>query len=47
MQIQEILLNRLNCLGVEIFEPKALEFLARKASAVAGDLRAALKISQR
>lgn len=48
-QVESILKNRLLELNLpsEIFEEKTLELLARKASSVAGDLRAALKICQR
>jgi len=48
-QIENILKNRLKALNLpdEIFADKTMELLARKASAVAGDLRAALKICQR
>jgi Cdc6-like AAA superfamily ATPase len=46
-QVKEILLNRLGALELEIFKKQTVEFLARKASTVAGDVRAALKICQR
>jgi Cdc6-like AAA superfamily ATPase len=46
-QVQNILTNRLKELNLSIFDYNMMELLARKASAVAGDLRAALKICQR
>ena len=46
-QVKEILVNRLGALELEIFHPTAIELLARRASSVAGDIRAALKICQR
>ena len=46
-QVKEILLNRLGQLELEVFKPQSIEYLARKASTVAGDVRAALKICQR
>jgi len=47
-QIQQILTARLQDLDLSnIFDQRAIEFLARKASTVAGDLRAALKICQK
>lgn len=46
-QIKEILEGRLEDLGPKIFEKGSMEFVSRRASTVAGDLRAALKICQR
>ena len=46
-QIKDILLARLADLSLAIFDAKSMEFLARKAASVAGDLRAALKMCQR
>ena len=46
-QIKEILVTRLSELKLSAFDAKATEFVARKASNVAGDLRTALKICQR
>ena len=46
-QVKEILMNRLGELENEIFKTQTIEYLARKASTVAGDIRAALKICQR
>lgn len=47
-QIQQILTARLQDLDLNnIFDQRTVEFLARKASTVAGDLRAALKICQK
>ena len=46
-QVKEILLHRLGELELQIFNKQTVEFLARKASTVAGDVRAALKICQR
>lgn len=46
VQIKEIITQRLQELGA-IFDSNAAELLARKASTVAGDLRAALKMCQR
>jgi Cdc6-like AAA superfamily ATPase len=46
-QIKEILEGRLDDLGPKIFEKGSMEFVSRRASTVAGDLRAALKICQR
>ena len=46
-QVKEILMNRLGQLELEVFKPQSIEYLARKASTVAGDVRAALKICQR
>jgi Cdc6-like AAA superfamily ATPase len=45
--VKEILENRLGELEQSIFDKNALELLARKASTIAGDVRAALKICQR
>jgi Cdc6-like AAA superfamily ATPase len=46
-QVRDILNNRLKELNLNIFNVSMMELLARKASSVAGDLRAALKICQR
>ena len=48
-QVQEILTARLSDLNLNCtaFTPTAIEFMARKAANVAGDLRIALKICQR
>lgn len=45
-QVKEILEERLSALSLSAFDNKAREFVARKASSTAGDLRAALKICQ-
>ena len=45
-QVKEILEERLSALSLSAFDSKAREFVARKASSTAGDLRAALKICQ-
>lgn len=46
-QIKEILEGRLAGLELKIFDNSSLELVSRKAAAVTGDLRAALKICQR
>ncbi|KAJ1433861.1 P-loop containing nucleoside triphosphate hydrolase protein [Ochromonadaceae sp. CCMP2298] len=46
-QIKEILEKRLSELDLKAIDSRAREFIARKAAAVAGDLRAALRICQR
>ena len=46
-QIKEILEGRLEDLGPKLFEKGSMEFVSRRASTIAGDLRAALKICQR
>ena len=46
-QVLEILMARLSDLLLAAFDKKATEFVARKASNFAGDLRTALKLCQR
>lgn len=46
-EVQQILQHRLNELQLEAFDSSCIQFMARKAETVGGDLRAALKICQR
>lgn len=46
-QVKEIILNRLREVNLDVFTNTSMEFMSRKASAAAGDLRSALKICQK
>lgn len=46
-EVQQILQHRLSELKLDTFDKASIEFMARKAETVGGDLRAALKICQR